>query len=522
MCIWLPMWPLQRRRAIHRERKASPLVLYDRSGRGGFRVVCSTPDAERAGVVPGLPLAEAQALLPGTIHPQYQRHDPAADRAALRKLAARCQRFSPYVGLEEGDAPESLLLDLEGVPHLFGGETRMAATVAQEFRRWGYRARLAVADTVGAAWAVAHAAPAGGGRPVLVPAGGQASALVPLPVEMLRLPPETIERLHALGLRQIGALRTLPRADLPSRFGADLLRRLDQALGQVVEPFIPYQPAAPIEAEWPLESPTDDRRVLEALCETLLGRLLDQLAPRREGLLRLWCSLAPEKQSDAPAGPVNFAVELVEPRACPRHLGELLRLHLERLRLPAAVAHVRLLAVQTAPLACRQRDLFGMDAERERGRALARLVDRLSGRLGAEAVLRPRLHPDHQPEYAVRYLPALDARPSSSAARTRRRPAAAQPPAAPPPLTRPVSLRPQPVEVDVLSVVPDGPPLRLWWQGQQYVIARRWGPERIETGWWRRRDVRRDYYRVETADGRWLWIFRDLREDRWYLHGTFE
>ena len=46
------------------------------------------------------------------------------------------------------------------------------------------------------------------------------------------------------------------------------------------------------------------------------------------------------------------------------------------------------------------------------------------------------------------------------------------------------------------------------------------GPERIETGWWDGRDVRRDYY-VAHAAGRRLWVFRDCRASRWYLHGLF-
>ena len=58
--------------------------------------------------------------------------------------------------------------------------------------------------------------------------------------------------------------------------------------------------------------------------------------------------------------------------------------------------------------------------------------------------------------------------------------------------------------------------------GRQQRIARCWGPERIETGWWRGRPVGRDYYRVETAAGRRFWLFRRLRDGHWFLHGMFE
>ena len=58
--------------------------------------------------------------------------------------------------------------------------------------------------------------------------------------------------------------------------------------------------------------------------------------------------------------------------------------------------------------------------------------------------------------------------------------------------------------------------------GKQYRLARHWGPERIETGWWRGQSAGRDYFRVETATGSRYWLFRRLRDGKWFLHGTFE
>jgi protein ImuB len=52
-------------------------------------------------------------------------------------------------------------------------------------------------------------------------------------------------------------------------------------------------------------------------------------------------------------------------------------------------------------------------------------------------------------------------------------------------------------------------------------VARHWGPERIETGWWRGPSVRRDYYRIETDEGRRFWLFRELTNRRWFLHGAY-
>jgi len=80
----------------------------------------------------------------------------------------------------------------------------------------------------------------------------------------------------------------------------------------------------------------------------------------------------------------------------------------------------------------------------------------------------------------------------------------------------------QPVPVSVISVMPDGPPFSFRLRGREYRIAQSWGPERIETGWWRGRPIARDYYRVETTTGQRFWLFRNLEEGRWFLHGNFE
>ena len=71
-------------------------------------------------------------------------------------------------------------------------------------------------------------------------------------------------------------------------------------------------------------------------------------------------------------------------------------------------------------------------------------------------------------------------------------------------------------------LLPAGLTSPLRFLGHAHRIAKTWGPERIETGWWRRQAVGRDYYRVETVTGRRFWIFRNLRDGRWFLHGMFE
>jgi len=172
-------------------------------------------------------------------------------------------------------------------------------------------------------------------------------------------------------------------------------------------------------------------------------------------------------------------------------------------------------------LPCRQEELFFCDApSRQRPRQLAGLVDRLSSRLGRQAVLRPALVCEAQPELAYRYEPLLLVRSAGFSPSPRKHGLKPALQTQLPP--RPLRLLPQPIAVSVVSVLPDGPPFRFCWQGRDQRIVQSWGPERIETGWWHGRPVGRDYYRVETAGGSRFWLFRRLYDGRWFVHGTFE
>lgn len=162
---------------------------------------------------------------------QSETWDETADKAAFVKLASVGERFTPLFGLEEADHPESLLFDVTGSTHLFGGEQATVDAVEAEFLRLGFRVQVALAPTVGAAWAVSHflAKPK---RATVVTAVDLSACLAPLPIHALRLPPPMIAVLHELGIQSVGQLERFPRESLPSRFGPSLLHRLDQALGR--------------------------------------------------------------------------------------------------------------------------------------------------------------------------------------------------------------------------------------------------------------------------------------------------
>jgi protein ImuB len=336
----------------------------------------------------------------------------------------------------------------------------------------------------------------------------------------LRLGEETVALLRKLGIVYIAQLRSLPRESLQSRFGPELIQRLDQALGTMAEVIVTRRTTAEPTASWALEYPTAHRETLGQALGMLTRRVAEQLAARGWGVLELICQL------DCSGQGVSLRVGLFQPTALVEHLLELVGMQLELLRLPGAVSRLTVTATRTAPLVERQHELFA-DEPRERWRQLAVLVDRLSSRLGPEQVVRPRLRPEAQPEAAVGYeaVTKTKAKAGTSprtrrASRWRREPSMDQPVQVVAP--RPLRLFFPPLPLEVMAVVPDGPPVRMKFAGQSQAIAQHWGPERIETAWWRGRTVRRDYYRVETAAGSRFWVFRRLADGEWFLHGEFE
>jgi protein ImuB len=301
----------------------------------------------------------------------------------------------------------------------------------------------------------------------------------------------------------------LPREELSARFGPQLLQRWDQALGHVAEP-LPGVPLSPeFQVEKLLDYPLARREAIEPVLEELLARLCGLLATHGRGALRLECRLSCPNHP-----PIVLSVGLFRPCAVVQRLLMLVQMQLERVVLPEPVAAVRVEAVATAPWAARQQELFSEMSSRRDPRQVEELVERLSSRLGRQAVVRPRLTREAQPELAYVYQPLLEEQP-------RRRPQCRAPaPGQLPP--RPLRLFTRPIPLDAVAIAPDGPPVRMRLDGRFEPIARSWGPERIETGWWRNRPTGRDYYRVETAAGQRFWVFRRLREGRWFLQGEFE
>ena len=452
-----------------------------------------------------MPLGEARSLLPvesgssgrnRSRKPIFEQTDLLADRTELRELALAFQRYSPLVGLENTPAPESLWLDISGSEALFGGEHELIEIIRKDLAERGIQARCAIADTWGAAWAFCHYAES---DLAVVRGERQDAALASLPIEALRISDAVIESLRSLDIITIRQLRTLPREGLPSRFGKELLQRLDQATGESCELLTAERLVEPVTAEWPFEEPVADWRILEQVCETLLDRVVTTVESRQAALKELTCHWL-----GCSTEPISL--RLLRPTLDRRYLADLLRLQCERCRFESGVNGVRIDVVEIALPTVRQATLFDDGTNKKQERSLVELVDRLSSRLGCQAVLRSNLFPDPLPEFSCQTSPWLksDASASSKASSWCLR-------------CRPLRLLREPQLLRVEQYSDNGLPTQI----QRSSVVRSSGPERIDSGWWRGRDMKRDYYRLDLASGSRLWAFCDRSTGRWFLHGLF-
>lgn len=472
-------------------------MLLVETNAGQQRVVAATPDLEREGVRPGMRVADARALCGDGV--RLLPHDPVADAAGLEALARWGQRFSPVVGVDVPPfgAADTLLFDATGCDHLHGGERPMLHGMHEALRELGFRGRLAMADTIGVAWAVCCF---GRARTMVVPPSTGLAAIRALPIEALRLRPAIVETLRELGVKTIDQLERLPRSTWPARFGTEIAERFDAATGERPDAITSVRPLERLRASRAFEPPLSDGDSIEYAVTRLLEPLLDRLRSRREGVVRMVVRLKREE-----AEPLDLEIGCARGLDDAGRLRRLIALRLEGTKSVRDVERVGVEIVDRAPLGWRRTTLFGDDDER--ATEYTDLVEQLSQRLGEQAVLRPRSIADAQPERSFRFVPALRGDLPSTEAR---------------PLPgRPLSLLQRPVRV---IVVPgdERAPERFTWKGKPHVVGRSWGPERIATGWWRGRTVRRDYHRVETETGHRFWLFRCGSTGEWFLHGTFD
>jgi len=528
--LWLPRFATDRTGRATPALRAKPFAqVLERQARPVLYAINYA--AERAGLTPGMALANARAILPSlTVLPAR----PNDDARTLARLASWCGRYSPWTIAcdARGEIPDAephislegaggggLWIDATGCAHLFGGEAAMLEDITSHIAQSGYAVRAAMADTPGCAWAVARFT-----TPVtpwtIVPPGGAKEALIPLPVSALRLSAATVIGLHGLGIRTVSDLLALPPAPLAARFGEGVRARLDAALGRTAEPISPALPEARHLVRFTFAEPVGRMEDIAAALDRLLNDLCRGLEHAGRGARHLVLMLY---QPDGTM--TRLAIGTARANRSPSHLARLFAEHLDTIDFGFGIEDAMLAATVTDPLGEIQAgfDRASQDGNTE-SEALDALIDRLANRLGPANVLRPILRESHLPERAAGMI---------SVAAGKKNNVASGKPVWAPTNPRPARLLrpPEPVEA-IADSAGDGSLRQFRWRRVLHRVARIEGPERIAPEWWGADPGRlhethggtRDYYRVEDTDGRRFWLYRDIAEagsNGWHLHGLF-
>lgn len=473
----------------------------------GRRIVAAVDkDARALGILPGMTITRARAFAPEL---DVVDAEPEADFDGLRRLTLWTgQRYSPMVA---PDPPDGIWIDVTGCAALFSTERALLKDLHRRTAAFGLSLQIAVADTAGCAHAVARHVPAG--RPVTVEPGAHRKAIALLPIAALRLPPTDVEGLRKLGFERIEQLIGSPRGPLAKRFGRELHRRLDQALGTLPEPIEPIFPEELPRARRGFIEPIATAEAFAHVIADLARDIADQLGRLGKGVRRLDCYF---HRVDGQVQAIR--VGTAAPSRDPRHLAKLLSAKIETIEPGLGIEAMTLVAPLIEVQALRQGE--SLESLTQHGPDLPALVDTLANRFGQRSLHRMIPRPGAMPERSVAITPALRQAEGATWSND---------------LPRPSRMLARPEPVDVIALLPDDAPRLFVWRGKRYRVTQGDGPERLQGEWWQGGGIEggtplsvRDYYQVETEAGGRYWLFRlgdgvhaATGSMRWFIHGAF-
>lgn len=458
--------------------------------------------AQRRGVIAHQPLASALSLFPDLV---VVEHDANEEMRTLQEAAYAALRFTPYIVMQ----CSGLIAEVSGSLKLFGGLKKLCQLLNQAVAAQGLQLCVGIAPTPRGAWLLARSAPL---RTVVNGAGSRFRSLLDsLPIDSLESAQPHLEVIRGIGCKTLADLRGLPRSGIARRFGPDLPTELDHACGNSPDPqrwlevpeYFQQKTAlmAQVESVELLSIPV--QRMIEQMCGWLTSRYAAVL--EFSFILHHEYSLSSLRQPHK-STPIN--IRLSEKSDDPRHLMILLRERLERTEIVAPVCELELVADEVTAGTDSNLELF--PTSQSEATSLNRFIEKLSSRLGPQALAGLTIIPDHRPECSQRLQPfqPLETRKANNLSYRKPIPEKST-------LTRPAWLMDAPLELRLQGQQPFyGSPLKL--------LA---GPERIEAGWWDDALITRDYFIAENALGQLLWVYREYapaaKGNGWYLQGLF-
>ena len=477
-------------------------------------VIRECQKARRIGIKEGSALTLAQAFLPNATVKEF---DPISDFKALYKLCTWTHRYTPINGLDveiiHAYKQKTLSkidfrhyginLDITGTERVHKGERQLLREINEKMIRARFDARIAVAHTFGAAWALSRYIPE---KIFISTPDCSASELGKLPVDALRIDPSTSEAMREVGLKTIRALLELPRKAIAKRYGTKTLQRIDQLLGDEPERIspipMPNHWAVFREFEYAITSHDQIVEVALQMVEELVKTLSEKVLRARYFILLL-------QGEDLWGVPYRLQKDfsILIASANGGHVKTVLYPLIERIALPGPVYLMGLSTRDTEKIEHAQTDLNG---ESHRDTKASELLNQLATEVGASNIKEVRFTRSFLPETSYIFSPIGHADPNAPLESKIR--------------SRPSKLFSSPEEISAISMLPDCPPVKIRWKGQDLEVRKGFGPERITTSWFEcdpKELVSRDYYRIEDERGRWLWIYRNTETMKWFLQGLW-
>jgi len=531
-CLYIPLFPLAARLRAEPELAGEIVAICEGNG-AAARVVAASRPARKAGLRPGMSMAQARGILPALI---ARGRDPGCENSAHEALLETAWSLSPRVEDAELDL---VFADVDGMHRLYDGEHDLGQAAEVTATSMDLPIRVGIAANKLAARIAARQP----GSPTVVLPGGETAFLAALPLRHLRLERRLAETLGRWGVTTLGGLARLPADRVASRLGPAGAAAHQSARGIDPQPLVPHQPSPTLTEGMELEWPVVTVDPLLAAIRQLLDRIRRRLEAHD-----LACALLELELGLEPEGSDRRTIRLPAPTRDVDALVALIRLELDAHPPGAAVAAFGCFVHPNRPRRG-QRTLFG--APEIHPEKLAATMARIAGRIGPDRVGAPQTVDGHLPERFD--TTTFDPPP---APKLRREPKNGRGLLAVRVLRPPVPLEVITEEVNdnensqfsifnsqlpsqadsndrcdaihnskfiihnlrLVSVSSEtGATPRI--QGLVRVAA---GPWSLEDGWWNERPVERDYWDVELSGGRLYRIYRDQKNGDWFADGMYD
>ena len=482
LCLHFPELPVE---VFSREHTDTPLVVTSRQ-----RVAFMNQCARNIGILVGSSMNTALTINNEVV--SFERDEPR-EIESLQQLAQWAYQFTPCVSIR---APASLILDVSGCLKLFKGLNNLKAKIHAGLEQLGFRVSMGVNRTPLAALLFAES-----GTPDNL--GDTRSSLAPVPIHSLRIDENIIDALHSMGISTCAQLFKLPTDGLNRRYGVFFTDYLARLTGEKPDPqkFISDKPR--FRSDITFMSDVTNLESLVFPMKRLLGELQAFLTGRQLQLNQFSFKLAHRSHS-----PKTFTVYLASPDNDQQMFLMLSQLQLEKINDMPEVDNIALAANHFFKTETDSGDLFHgtrfmqkdgrMHSKAEEARA-THLINMMTARLGPQACFGLSASNDHRPELAWKPVQVSSRRDKHEVDES----------------TRPLFLLPEPKRLSPSLSSPKSAPSL---SGRLELLQ---GPERIDFGWWDERPVSRDYYIARHASGALYWIFLNLKDDTWHLHGIF-